>query len=123
MCEICPAKRANSGWKRRSGRRVLERDGVVGHDAAPGRALITSTRVERNCLADGYVMNRPATLASEERDDFVVQPLAVISSTAPNGSSNKNTFGSRTRLRADAHLHAAGQLLGVLALEPGEPDQ
>ena len=49
----------------------------------------------------------------------------VISSSAPNGSSNRKTFGlhhQRAGQRA-AHLHAARQLLRVLLLEAVEPDE
>lgn len=70
------------------------------------------------------VMNRPAKpwrAKSEMTSSF--SRSRVISSTAPNGSSNRNTFGSRTRLRAsDARIFMPpDSCLGYLRSNPESP--
>jgi hypothetical protein len=106
--------------------RVGERDGVVGHDAAWPGAHHQHPRGEEHCLADGVRDEQTGeALASEERDDLVVQPLArdlVDGAEWLVEQEHLRVEDEAARQRCP-HLHAAGQLLGVLALEPGEPDQ
>ena len=107
------AGRASAGT--RTGRRSRRRCG-------PGRALITSTRVDRNTASSiEWVMNSAAKpLRWNSRISSSFRRSRVISSRAPNGSSNRNTLGVEDERAGQrgAHLHAAGQLLRVLLLEP-----
>ena len=73
----------------------------------PGRPLITTTRVDRNTAsATEWVMNSAANCRSSNiRSSSSLSRSRVISSSAPNGSSNRNTSGSRTSdLASDARI-------------------
>lgn len=68
----------------------------------PGRADITSTRVDMKTASEiEWVMNRPAKPSDwKSRCVSSLRCSRVISSTAPNGSSKRNTGGFRVSVRA-----------------------
>ena len=68
----------------------------------PGRGDITSTRVLMNTASEiEWVMNSPAKpSASNSRSVSSLRCSRVISSTAPNGSSNSKIGGCSVSVRA-----------------------
>ena len=73
----------------------------------PGRPDITTTLVERYTASDTEcVMNRPANcFSTNRRRSSSFNRSLVISSSAPNGSSNRNSSGSRVSdLARDARI-------------------
>ena len=107
-----------SGCRDRGGTRRARRSR---RRCGPGRADMTSTRLERNTASwIEWVMNSPAKRSCRKRRwSSSLSRSRVISSRAPNGSSKKNSWRvERERAgQRHPHPHAAGQPLRVALLE------
>ena len=127
-CDTWPDSSAKLGSNRSSGARgIAERHlevaddppGPAGHHEHPGG--------EEHRLGDrvGDEQRRRSRSDANSASSSSLSRSRVISSSAPNGSSNRNTFGLERQRpgQRGAHLHAARQLLGVLVLEAGQPDE
>ena len=96
-------------------------------DPARGAALITTTRVERKTASgiEWVTKTMVVPVCCQMRRTSVFIRSRVISSSAPNGSSMSSSGGlegERARDR-DALLHAARQLVRVVAHEVAELDE
>ena len=99
---MSPQSTANAGSKRSSGGRGCSNGTSNSATMRPGRGDITSTRVLMNTASlIEWVMNSPAKPSAWNSSSvWSLRCSRVISSTAPNGSSNRNTGGLSVSVRA-----------------------
>ena len=121
---VARERRATRGRRRCAG---TARRSATSATTRPGRAAITTTRVDRN-TASTMLWVTNTTVRPRAAHSAASSPSSrwrVNSSSAPNGSSISSRSGAVTSARAidDAHLHAAGELARKVPRELREPDE
>ena len=120
--QTSPDSSANAGSKRSSGERGYSNGTSKSPTMRPGRADITSTRVDRNTasLIEWVMNSAPNPLRWNSAEQLVVEALAgdLVEGAERLVEQEDLRIEHQRPGQRGAHLHAARELLRVLVLEP-----